>query len=302
MRVRCFLLLLAGMTIHTVQAQNDTTAKQMDTVVYTATAAIPPTINNAYMAADFPGKPSPYRTSFRVDGPILLGGLGLSVLGYKLIVDKKGLTALELAAHDKDDVPFFDRGNVGYYSESADKASYVPFNIAFGLPVLAALIDKNQRKNFVQVTSLYLEAMAIAGATYTLTAGLISRSRPLVYSTEAPYDKRVSNNSQRSFFAGHVSASATASFFAAQVFSDFNPGSKAKPYVWIVAAAIPAVVAYYRYEAGMHFLSDIVLGYGLGMATGILVPKLHRTKAFRNLSVLPQAGKNYKGLALVYKL
>lgn len=311
MRVRCILFVLAVCMYHVLNAQ-DTTNRPIDTVmvktadsvlaINTATMNLPAVQNTQHTTMNFPERPSPYRTRFRTDGPIIAAGVGLTLVGYNMIVNKKGLTAQELAAHDRNDVPGFDRGNAGYYSESADKASYVPFTASFAIPIVASLIDKNQRKNFVQVSAMYLEAMAITGALYTLSAGAISRSRPLVYSSEAPYDKRVSNNSQRSFYAGHVSASATATFFAAQVFSDFNPDSRAKPYVWIAAAAIPAVVAYYRYEAGMHFLSDIVLGYGLGAAVGILVPKLHRTKAFRNLSVIPQAGKDYKGLAMVYKL
>jgi membrane-associated phospholipid phosphatase len=308
MRVRFILSVLAVCLFQVLSAQ-DTATRPTDTVIIktsdsvlalnTTTVTLPVTPAPAMNAQ---GRPSPYRTSFKVDGPILAAGLGLTMIGYNMIVKKDGLTAEQLAAHNPNDVPGFDRGNVGYYSESADKASYIPFTAAFALPVVASLIDKNQRNNFVQVTALYLEAMAISGALYTLSAGAISRSRPLVYSTEAPYEKRVSNNSQRSFFAGHVSASATATFFAAQVFSDFNPDSRAKPYVWIAAAAIPAVVAYYRYEAGMHFLSDILIGYGVGAAVGILVPKMHRTKAFRNLTIIPQVDKDSKGLAFVYKL
>lgn len=206
------------------------------------------------------------------------------------------------AAKKKENIPWFDRGNAGYFNDKADDNSYLPFFASFVLPVAGSLIDRNQRSHFFQVTSLYIETMAISGALYTITAGAISRSRPLVYNTSVPYDRRVSNNSQRSFFAGHVSATASATFFAAQVFSDFNPDSKAKPYVWAVAAALPALVSYYRYEAGQHFLSDILLGYGIGMATGMLIPRLHRQGVTKSLSLVPHVGRDYRGLALVYRL
>jgi membrane-associated phospholipid phosphatase len=245
---------------------------------------------------------SPYRTRFMTDGPVIVGGLGLTLLGYSMIVNKDNLTATELASRKKENIPWFDRGNAGYFNDKANDDSYIPFFASFALPIAGSLIDRNQRSHFLQVTSLYLETMAISGALYTLTAGAISRSRPLVYNTATPYDRRVSNNSQRSFFAGHVSATASATFFAAQVFSDFNPDSKAKPYIWAAAAALPALVGYYRYEAGQHFLSDILLGYGIGMATGILIPKLHRHGITRSLSVTPQFGNGYRGLALVYRL
>ncbi|HEX8460354.1 MAG TPA: phosphatase PAP2 family protein, partial [Segetibacter sp.] len=107
--------------------------------------------------------------------------------------------------------------------------------------------------------------------------------------------------SQRAFFAGHTAATAAATFFMAKAFADFNPDSKAKPYVWAFAASVPALVGYLRYKGGMHFLSDNLLGYAVGAGAGILVPKLHSIKKMRNVTFLPQIGNN-KGLALVYHI
>lgn len=73
--------------------------------------------------------------------------------------------------------------------------------------------------------------MAITGAVFSLTDGLVVRSRPYVYGNIAPIEKRISATAQRSFFAGHTAATAAATFFAAKVFQDMNPNSKAKPYV-----------------------------------------------------------------------
>ena len=244
---------------------------------------------------------SPYTTSFKTDAPIIAAGIGLTYLGYTLITNKKDLTLSELANKKKENIPFFDRGNAGYYSEKADKDSYIPFQASFAMPLVMLLVNKNERQHAGQIAALYLEAMSISGALFTLSAGSINRSRPLVYGATAPTDTKLSNNSQRSFFAGHVSSTATATFFAAKVFADFNPDSRLKPYIWAAAAAIPAVVGYLRYKAGMHFLSDNILGYAVGMGCGILVPQLHKSKAFKNISIVPQAGDDYKGLAFVYR-
>ena len=244
---------------------------------------------------------SPYTTSFGKDALITGGGIGLTVLGYYLITQKKDLTLAELATRTRDKVPPFDRGNVGYYSERADKDSYKPFNASFAYPLVLMLVNKNERQKVGQIAGLYLQTMSITGALFTLSAGLVERSRPLVYSgSDAPTDYKQSSNNQRSFFAGHTAATAAASFFAAKVYNDFNPDSKTKYVVWAVAAATPALVGYLRYKAGMHFLSDNLLGYALGAATGILVPQLHKTKALRNVSITPQAGLKYKGLAIAY--
>lgn len=297
MRLFYSILFLLGAV--TAKAQDSLNFQKDSTVITHVTV---PATTSFKTGSPF-GKPSPYKTSFRVDGPVIAAGIGLTLVGYNMIVNKNGITTEELATKKTEDIPWFDRGNAGYYNDRANDASYIPFFASFGIPIVASVIDKNQRSHFVQVNAMFLETMAISGALYTLTAGAISRSRPLVYpGSTASVDSKTSNNSQRSFFAGHVSASASATFFAAQVFSDFNPDSKAKPWVWAGAAVIPAVVGYFRYEAGQHFLSDILVGYGVGMSCGIFIPRLHRTAAFRNLTVMPQVGDGYKGLAFVYKL
>jgi len=259
------------------------------------------TIANSNYAADVK-RPSPYKTSWRKDGWITLGLIGVNAGGLYLIQNKKDLTPAQLAMKSRDDVPSFDRGNVGYFDEKANDASYIPFYASFAWPVAMMLIDGDQTRNFGQVLGMYVETMAVAGAMYTMAAGTVNRSRPLVYSNDAPVGTRMSKNSQRSFFAGHTAATAASTFFTAKVFSDMNPDSKLKPVVWVVAAAVPALVGYYRYKAGQHFLSDNILGYGLGAATGILIPHWHKVKKSDRLSIYPGFGPNYQGLAMVYKI
>lgn len=245
---------------------------------------------------------SPYTTRFAVDGPIIGAGLGLTALGLSLVQNKKPLTEAEVLAMSKNDVNGFDRFSAGYYSDKANDDSYLPFYGAFAMPVVA-LLNKNVGRKAGQVMVLYLETMAITGAMFTLTAGSINRPRPLVYSSEAPMGKRMSKNSQRSFYAGHTAATASATFFAAKVFADFNPDSKARPFVWTAAAIVPAVVGYQRLKAGQHFLSDNILGYGIGMATGILVPHFHKKKNMVDgLSVQPLMGDGFSGMAMTYRL
>ena len=249
---------------------------------------------------EIPKYNSPYTTSFKKDAPIIAAGVGLTAFGVYLIQNKKDLTAEQLISKTKDNVPFFDRGNAGFYSKKTNDASYIPFETAFAMPVVLMLINKNERQMFRQIFGLYVETMAITGSMFTIAAGTVNRSRPLVYSTTAPLPTRLAGKSQRSFYAGHTAATSAATFFAARVFQDFNPDSKAKPYVWTVAAIIPAVTGYLRYKAGMHFLSDNILGYVIGAGTGILIPKWHKNKALRDFTVMPGTGDNYKGISVNY--
>lgn len=241
---------------------------------------------------------SPYKLNWAVDGPYLAGSLGLNVLGLKLIQNKDDLTMAELEAKSKEDVFIIDRWAAGNYSESADELSYIPFHASFAMPLLL-LLNKNERHHAGQIAVLYLESMATAGALYTLSAGLVYRSRPLVYGSEASVEKRMDNDSQRSFIAGHVAATGAATFFFAKVFSDFNPDSWAVPYVWAAAALVPAWVGYLRIQSGNHFLTDNLLGFGVGALSGILIPELHK-KENKNFSFSPTFGRDFKGIALGY--
>ena len=242
---------------------------------------------------------SPYETSFKRDATLVIGGISLSALGLSLIKNKKELTAAEVGAKSKNDVFFVDRWNAGTYRDQADKDSYIPFYASFAVAPILALIDKNERHHYGQVSVMFIETMSAAAASFTLAAGLVKRSRPLVYNTSLPLSDRQDKDAQRSFFAGHTTATAAATFFAAKVYSDFKPDSQLKPYIWTAAALIPAVVAYQRIRAGKHFLSDNLLGYGVGMVCGIFIPELHKKKN-TNLSVAPVMGENYQGMGMTY--
>lgn len=244
----------------------------------------------------------PYKTSFRRDAPVIIAGVGLSVLGLKLINNKKDLTDAELATKTRDKIPSFDRGNAGYYDDKINDDSYLPFHASFAMPVVMLLLNKNERRNASSILVMYIESLSITSALFTLTAGTLHRPRPLVYGTIASVERRKDAKNQRSFYAGHTAASATGTFFAAKVFHDLNPDSKLKPFVWGIAAAIPAVVGYMRYKSGYHFLSDNILGYVLGAASGILIPEWHKSGGHKNISFAPQIGRNYKGVSFVYNI
>ena len=245
--------------------------------------------------------PSPYKTSWLKDGLITAGAVGGTFIGYELLENKRGLTPDELAAKTKDKLPFFDRGNAGYYSASLDKTSYILFDADYAFPVLMAFLDRNEHSRLGQVLGMYFETVAITGSMYTLAAGLVYRSRPLVYGTIAPLDRRMSRISQRSFYGGHVATTAALTFFTAKVFQDFNPDSKLRPWLWAGAAGLSALMGYMRYESGFHFLSDCVISFAIGAATGILIPQWHKSKLSKKITLVPSAG-NQAGLGLAWHL
>lgn len=250
---------------------------------------------------------SPYEWNWTKDGIWTGAALGGTVGGFLLIQNKDDLTEAEFASEiaNQDNINFIDKWAVGNHSESANMISDIPFFISFAAPI-GLLFDDETNDHTGQILGLYLESMATTGAMYTITAGLVNRSRPYVYdnSGDTTLRRRMSNNGQRSFYSGHVAAAATATFFTAKVFSDFNPDASGKGFVWAGAAVIPAAIGYFRIQGGQHFLTDVLLGYTLGAATGYLVPELHKTKN-TNVSLYPTGGINlvgdeYKAMALRY--
>lgn len=243
---------------------------------------------------------SPYEVSWAVDGPWVGAGLGLNAVGLYLVQNKNGLTTEELANLSRDDVFFADRWIAGNHSAGADNLSYYPFYGSFAAPFVMMLGDATQRSHAGQISVMLIETMSLTGALFTFSAGLIDRPRPLVYNENLPIEQRIEDGAQRSFFAGHTAATAAASFFTAKVWSDFHPDSPATPFVWAAAAAVPAWVGYLRHKAGKHFLTDNLIGYGVGALSGIIVPELHK-KENGHFSLYPITGGEYQGFALLYR-
>jgi len=239
---------------------------------------------------------SPYHTRFAVDGPIILGLGAVSAFGLYRVQQKSGLSDAELANLKKEDVPKFDRFSAGWYSDRAQTASdllcYPTLAIAPGLLAL----NKDVRSHYGQILGLYVETMLASDALFTTSVGNIYRYRPYLYGSEGG-GGRSGKIATNSFFAGHTAHTATATFFAAKVLHDFNPGYAGEGLVWGAAAVVPAAVAYFRIEAGKHFLSDNIVGYVVGTTMGIAVPQLHKVAGRHGVSFVPMQGMNANGYA-----
>ena len=230
--------------------------------------------------------PSPYGTRFAAEAPVTLGLAGLGAAGLLLVRHKRVATAADLAALDRQQVPALDRFSAGYYSDRAQVASdALGYGAVALVPALLAF-EPRAHGRYGQVAGLYLETLATTAAIFTLTVGTVYRYRPYLYGAEGG-SKRGGTIATNSFFGGHTAHTATAAFFAAQVFHDFNPGSRAQPYAWGAAAAVPAVVAYFRIRAGKHFLTDNLVGYAVGATVGVLVPRLHRVPSGYDAANVP---------------
>jgi membrane-associated phospholipid phosphatase len=255
---------------------------------------------------DFAKDPLPenpeYKYNWKVDGPITLAGTAWTLYGFTQVYSKEKSTIAEIQALNKDDINGFDRWAAGMSSKDADTKSNYLFYGLIPAPFLLAGIDKRMRSDFWKINGLYIEAMAITGTLYTGATFFVDRYRPETYDNTLTLDERTNGNYKNAFFAGHVANVATISFFTAKIFNDYHRNNPWRWAVWGGAAVATGITAYYRHEAGKHFPSDILLGTAVGVASGILVPQLHKNRRTdgRGLGISPMLGP-YNGMSLSYR-
>jgi len=242
-----------------------------------------------------------YKLNYKVELPLTGGMFALNFLGFAQLSKKPTLDSLYIISLNKDDIWSFDH-IVFNQSSPAPSSIYTISDIglwtSYVLPSLLFL-DDEIRKSWLDITLLYLETQAINLNIYVWGGPIFTeRIRPIIYN-EGSWDYKLENGTTDSFFSGHVSMVAGASFFMAKVYSDYHPELGAKKWFLYSAAIIPpALVGYCRYRGFMHYPTDILLGAVVGATAGILGPHIHKiTKKNKNdLSIVPFTGR-YTGLA-----
>jgi membrane-associated phospholipid phosphatase len=296
-------------------AQDDTTLKKDNDSVSVVTGgsdssrqkadsvfAALPADTKVIMSRPYAENNEVYKLNLAVDIPLTAVTAGWSFYAFPKIYDKRGISTAELDNLNKKNINGFDRWAADVWHEKAAPTSDIFFYGSIPLPFLL-LIDKEIRKDALKVGFLYLEAMSVTGLFYTGSAYVWDRFRPLTYNPNVPLSERNGGNERNSFLAGHPALVATSTFFIASVYGDYHPDSKFKYVLYGGAAVATGATAYLRHRAGKHFPSDLLVGTTIGTLSGLLVPRLHRNKAYANskVRVMPFTGESH-GLHVVYKL
>lgn len=219
---------------------------------------------------------SPYQLSVGKDLSIAGGVVvGQSIDLLFLHSKNQAFSPNQIGTLSPNRIPAFDRFATQQWHPTAQKHSDWLL-VGSALLPLCTLLDKPVRKDWQVIGLMGLETFALNLTLTNLTKHSAVRTRPFVYNPNAPLELKLQKDARYSFFSGHTSTVASMSMFAAQVYTDYHPRSKALPFVWGTAAALPALAAYLRVRGGKHFPSDVVAGYLVGAACGILIPRLHK--------------------------
>lgn len=218
---------------------------------------------------------TPYSVKLGKDIGIVAGGMGLTGGAYLWQKHLSPLTPTQIAGLDRNNILKIDRIASYQWHPTAKQHSDILL-FGSGLVPLALMADKDLRKDWQIIGLLGLETFVVNVGITNMVKNAAHRTRPFVYNSDAPMDIKLKQDARLSFFSGHTSTVSSLSFFAAQAFTDYHPDSKYLPFVWGGAVALPALTGYLRVRAGKHFPTDVITGYLVGAAVGMIVPRLHR--------------------------
>ncbi len=202
-------------------------------------------------------------------------GIGLNVLGYSLNVE--GATLEGLSRLNENNLWSLDRSAIRNNSQKAQTLSDVILYSSISIPLII-YADVKCRSEGLTIGLMGLETFLLTNGITTITKVAVERYRPFTYNPDIPIDVKLGSGSTLSFFSGHTSVTTSLSFFAAKVLTDLRPGSKNNWLIWTFGATTPALIGYLRFEAGKHFLTDVIAGYALGAIIGYAVPAVHLNK------------------------
>jgi len=220
---------------------------------------------------------------------IIAGSAILFAGSYIIDNNASAITEGDIFALNPANINSFDRRAIYNYNLDSHKYSNYIKNGAFLLP-LSTLVLKPVRSEWKAISLMYFETLMLNTSINSFTKSSVTRYRPYTYNQDVSMEDKLTKEADRSFFSGHVSHVASLSFFTASVLNDFYPDSKLKWVWWTGAVTLPMVTGYFRYDAGKHFPTDIIVGYATGALIGYFIPKIHKTKQDKlNITMSPSA-------------
>ena len=263
---------------------------------------VPVVVNAQYDSMRF----KVYKTNPKIEIPIPAAFFVGSYFGFKALDKYASMTEEDVLKLNPETINSFDRPVAFYNSAnftSAQKTSDMLLDAALVTPVFL-LLDKKIRKDWKDILSLFLVTHAVDNVIYFSSVTAVRRPRPLTYNPAVPLPEKTGDGKSNSFFSGHTSWSATSTFFLVKIYTDYHQIKGFKRLLLYTGATIPpALVGYYRLEAGKHFKTDVLTGLVVGALCGITVPELHRNKnKINSISMTPFMMQGANGVSLTYNI
>jgi len=217
---------------------------------------------------------TPYQLEWSSGLAIAGSGILTFAIGERASARMDLLRLQDIEQLSTSDVFALDRFATRQNSTAADKISDYSGYGSVILPMVLFARD-GPRQHYDQVSSMYAQVFMLNYGITHLVKNTVRRPRPYTFNRDVPLSLKRIKNARRSFFSGHTSFAAANKYFTAKVFSDFDPSSNAKHWVWTGAIVLPAITGTTRVLAGKHYWTDVIVGYAVGAGIGLLIPQLN---------------------------
>lgn len=189
-------------------------------------------------------------------------------------------TALHFASDVKNNVRDFMQENLAYHGKADDYLQYVPGAAVYALNALG-IKGKN---NFGNSTAILAKSFLLNGLITDRLKYWVNETRP--------------NGGMRSFPSGHTSKAFMFAHFMHKEFGELSP------WYSIGAYSAATTVAGMRVAKNAHWISDVLMGAGIGIFSTELIYLTHQYKwdneHLKRFDIFPFQLRNQKGITLVY--
>ena len=279
------------------------TALLLATLTFSATAKAEPLAAMNFQPVGYWRSRPPSR--FRLKLALDLGILLTSVPLWAILLDNQfappscGSAAMPC---DRSKVDALDREFI-YANRTAFTASDIIF--PYAMPILGAVLfvdyGPHQWRSYLTDLTITFESVAIAAGITHLVRVTTRRERPYLYVANAYPERRSSPDATMSFWSGHVSY--TMAFGVSTCYMQTRRHGLRSAWTWscwAAAMALGGVTATLQVMDGEHFLTDVLVGAGVGSGIGLLVPLFHPLRQTASqLTFVPTVAHDHAGLSLV---
>lgn len=215
-----------------------------------------------------------YDINWNNEWKYMSAGIASNIAGYYLLQKFEPISYEEYLNLDGSKINSLDRIALSFNSGSSAEWSDYLSNYSSVLPLLV-YASKIRNKEWLESSIMYFDVLTLNTGLVTMFKYGVGRHRPYLYS-KGREPNSFGKSDSAAFYSGHTSFASSNCFFAAAIFHKAYPESIAVPYVYGIAATIPAVTGYLRVRGGAHFPTDVITGYFAGAAVAFSVIYVHK--------------------------
>ena len=132
--------------------------------------------------------------------------------------------------------------------------------------LVAATYDQHSGRRWIDDSIPVLESAIAVGLFHHVVKFTVGRQRPFVHYAGHAFD----TDDNASLFSGHTGL-AFAVATSAGVIAHYRQYST-EPYIWSGGAILAVATGYLRIAADRHWATDVLIGAGVGIGFGLLIP------------------------------